>query len=126
MTGAGRSTLKVSRFAQLHTATRRIEVHHRQRRRVVPDAPSHDRRSETLARPRGTNAGDGCQDGWLSGGHLDERPGDPLRQFGRSSAQGTSPRARDKMKYAAIGFVLVLVPGVLVALVWGFAHGVIP
>ena len=29
------------------------------------------------------------------------------------------------MKYAAIGFVLVLVPGVLVALVWGFAHGVI-
>jgi hypothetical protein len=30
------------------------------------------------------------------------------------------------MKYAAIGFALVFVPGVLVALVWGFAHGVIP
>ena len=30
------------------------------------------------------------------------------------------------MKYGAIGFALVFVPGVLVALVWGFAHGVIP
>ena len=25
-----------------------------------------------------------------------------------------------------IGFVLVFLPGVLVALVWGFAHGVVP
>ena len=30
------------------------------------------------------------------------------------------------MKYVAIGFVLVFAPGVLVVLVWGFAHGVIP
>ena len=30
------------------------------------------------------------------------------------------------MKYVVIGFVLVFVPGVLVALVWGFAQGVIP
>ena len=31
------------------------------------------------------------------------------------------------MKYIAdIGFVLVFAPGVLVALVWGFAQGVIP
>ena len=28
------------------------------------------------------------------------------------------------MKYVAIGFVLVFAPGVLVALVWGFAQGV--
>jgi hypothetical protein len=31
-----------------------------------------------------------------------------------------------QMKYVVIGFVLVFLPGVLVALVWGFAHGVIP
>jgi hypothetical protein len=30
------------------------------------------------------------------------------------------------MKYVVIGFVLVFLPRVLVALVWGFAHGVIP
>jgi hypothetical protein len=29
------------------------------------------------------------------------------------------------MKYVVIGFVLVFVPGVLVALVLGFAHGVV-
>jgi hypothetical protein len=40
-------------------------------------------------------------------------------------SQSENASAR-QMKYVVIGFVLVFVPGVLVALVWGFAHGVIP
>ena len=41
----------------------------------------------------------------------------PIKPRSRSS-----PRARDKMKYVVISCASVLAPGVLVALVWGFAY----
>ena len=54
---------------------------------------------------------------------------EPIELSGFAHDANDRLRASDqtqKMKYVAIGFVLVFVPGVLVALVWGFAHGVIP
>jgi hypothetical protein len=43
------------------------------------------RRSSALARPRGTDAGAGRQNGWLRSGHLDERSRNRLRKTSRAS-----------------------------------------